>query len=191
MIQKLLVAIFILGLSFNTLAEDNPQVRIVTNKGTIELELDAKSAPATVKNFLQYVDSGFYQGTVFHRVIKSFMIQGGGFDKDLNRKPTLDPVANEAFNGLKNDRGTIAMARTNMPHSATSQFFINTVDNNFLNYREKTMRGWGYTVFGKVTKGMEVVEAIENTSTGARGAFRQDVPVENIIIEKVEKIIPQ
>ncbi len=188
MIKKIFLSTLLLVLSSTAFATDKSQVRIITNKGIIELELNPEKAPNTVKNFLQYVDNGLYNGTIFHRVIKNFMIQGGGFDKDLNRKQTLAPVNNEAFNGLKNERGTIAMARTNMPHSATSQFFINTVDNEFLNFREKTMRGWGYTVFGKVTKGMKVVDAIENIPTGARGVFRQDVPAEDIIIEKIEVI---
>lgn len=188
MIQKLLLPFILLFASHSAFAIDNPLVRIVTNKGDIELELQPEKAPISVKNFLSYAKSGFYNNTVFHRVIKKFMIQGGGFDVELNRKDTDQPIQNEAFNGLTNEPGTIAMARTNMPHSATSQFFINTAKNDFLNFRNKTMRGWGYTVFGKVTKGMDVVNNIENTRTGARGIFSQDVPLEDIIIQKVEII---
>ncbi len=188
MIQKLLIALLFLGLTSQAYASDEPRVRLTTNKGTIEIELNAGKAPQTVKNFLQYVKSGYYENTVFHRVIKGFMIQGGGFDPQFNRKETRAPVENEAYNGLNNERGTVAMARTNMPHSATSQFFINTVNNDFLNFQNKTMRGWGYTVFGKVTKGMDVVDSIENIPTSARGIFSQDVPVEDIIIQKAEII---
>lgn len=146
---------------------------IDTNRGAIEVELYPQQAPKTVANFLNYVKQDFYAGTVFHRVIKGFMIQGGGFTTELERKDTLPPVENEAFNGLPNKRGSIAMARTNQPHSATSQFFINTVDNAFLNFRGKTMRGWGYTVFGQVTKGMDVVERIENSRTAPVGYFHR------------------
>lgn len=152
-------------------ASSTPRVVIDTNRGAIEVELYPQQAPKTVANFLNYVKQDFYAGTVFHRVIKGFMIQGGGFTTELERKDTLPPVENEAFNGLPNKRGSIAMARTNQPHSATSQFFINTVDNAFLNFRGKTMRGWGYTVFGQVTKGMDVVERIENSRTGAGGGI--------------------
>ncbi len=186
MIRNITFLLALVGLSFNVFAGDNPQVRIITNKGNIELQLDRIKAPVTVENFLQYAKSGFYENTVFHRVIKNFMIQGGGFTADFQRKSTKPAIENEAFNGLKNDRGTIAMARTNMPHSATSQFFINTKQNDFLNFQNKTMRGWGYTVFGKVTSGMNVVDSIENSKTGAKAIFSQDVPVENIIIQKVE-----
>lgn len=171
-------------------ASSTPRVVIDTNRGAIEVELYPQQAPKTVANFLNYVKQDFYAGTVFHRVIKGFMIQGGGFTTELERKDTLPPVENEAFNGLPNKRGSIAMARTNQPHSATSQFFINTVDNAFLNFRGKTMRGWGYTVFGQVTKGMDVVERIENSRTGAGGVFSQDVPLDTVIINSIKIIQP-
>ncbi len=161
----------------------NPRVSIKTNRGEIVVELDSAAAPKTVANFLQYVRDGFYTKTVFHRVIKGFMIQGGGMTADLARKQTRDPVENEADNGLKNDRGTIAMARTGDPHSATSQFFINTVDNAPLNHRGKNARGWGYCVFGKVVSGMETVDAIEGVKTTSRGPYR-DVPAETVMIEE-------
>lgn len=156
-----------------------------TNLGEIQIELDHKAAPITAANFEKYVKSGHYDGTIFHRVIKGFMIQGGGFTADLEQKPTLEPIENEASNGLKNDRGTIAMARTNDPHSATCQFFINTVDNDFLNFRSKDIQGYGYCVFGKVVKGMDVVDAIEKVKTGTIGFYR-DVPKETVVIEKAE-----
>ena len=158
---------------------------IHTNLGDISLELNADKAPQTVENFMQYVNDGFYNGTIFHRVIDGFMIQGGGMEPGMNPKPTRDPVQNEADNGLTNDRGTIAMARTNDPHSATAQFFINVNDNAFLNHRSPTMDGWGYCVFGKVTDGMDVVDKIKNVSTTSHG-YHQDVPVEDVIIESVE-----
>ena len=157
-----------------------------TSKGDITLELDADKAPATVENFLGYVDSGFYEGTIFHRVIEGFMIQGGGFTADMDQKDTRDPVRNEADNGLKNDRGTIAMARTSDPHSATAQFFINHKNNDFLNHSSKDMRGWGYAVFGKVTDGMDVVDAIAATPTGIKAGMK-DVPVETVTIESVTR----
>ena len=150
--------------------------------GTILLELDADKAPKTVENFLAYVKSGHYEGTIFHRVIEDFMIQGGGLDADMNSLTTLDPVENEADNGLKNLEGTIAMARTPDPHSASAQFFINTTDNSFLDHRDKTDDGWGYCVFGKVIDGMKVVEKIGETATTHRMGY-QDVPEETIIIE--------
>lgn len=161
--------------------EVNPMIILRTNKGDITIELFAKEAPATVANFLNYVDSGFYKGTIFHRVINGFMIQGGGFTKDMNQKPTNPPIKNEAGNGLKNDRGTLAMARTSDPNSATAQFFINLVNNDFLNFRSPDPRGIGYCVFGKVVSGLEVVDAIKDTRTGNRG-MHQDVPVEPIEI---------
>ena len=160
-----------------------PRVQMKTNHGTIVIELNAEAAPKTVENFLGYVNEGFFDGTIFHRVIKGFMIQGGGFTPDMNQKKTKSPVPNEADNGLKNDRGTIAMARTMDPDSATAQFFINTVDNDFLNHQAKNARGWGYCVFGKVVEGMDAVDAIENQKTGNK-AGHQDVPVETIVIEK-------
>jgi cyclophilin family peptidyl-prolyl cis-trans isomerase len=165
----------------------NPRVALVTSKGRIVIELFPQKAPATVKNFLAYVDAGFYDGTVFHRVIPKFMIQGGGLTADMKKKPTEKPVPNEADNNLKNTRGSVAMARTGDPHSATSQFFINTADNDFLNYREKTPQGWGYAVFGRVTEGMTVVDAISGVETSNSGMFR-DVPVEPVLIEKVQRV---
>ena len=159
-------------------------VQMQTNKGLIVLELDAAKAPETVANFLEYARAGFYDGTIFHRVIPNFMIQGGGFVPGMEQKKTRGQIKNEADNGLKNDLGTIAMARTPDPHSATAQFFINTKDNGFLNYSAPTPQGWGYCVFGKVTEGMDVVRSIETVSTGNRGGHG-DVPVEDVIIEKV------
>ena len=156
-----------------------------TNFGIIELNLDEAKAPITVKNFLEYVKDGFYNGTIFHRVINGFMIQGGGMEPGMKNKTTRDPIKNEADNGLTNDRGTIAMARTNEPHSATAQFFINVVDNAFLNYRASTPDGWGYCVFGKVTNGMDVVDAIRKVGTTTKG-FHQNVPRDDVILEKVE-----
>jgi peptidyl-prolyl cis-trans isomerase B (cyclophilin B) len=157
-------------------------VEMQTNKGTIVLELYPDKAPATVANFLQYVRDGFYNGTIFHRVIPGFMIQGGGFEPGMTQKPTRDPIKNEADNGLKNDVGTIAMARTPNPDSATAQFFINAKDNDFLNYSSPTPQGWGYCVFGKVIEGMDVVRAIESVPTTTR-AGHQDVPTEDVVIE--------
>jgi peptidyl-prolyl cis-trans isomerase A (cyclophilin A)/peptidyl-prolyl cis-trans isomerase B (cyclophilin B) len=163
----------------------NPVVLMKTNLGEIEIELYPEKAPITVENFLGYVEDGFYDGTVFHRVIKGFMIQGGGFDAELNQKSTKDPIKNEANNGLSNSTGTIAMARTSNPQSATAQFFINTVNNQRLNFTSETQRGWGYAVFGEVVSGMDVVRAIEATPTGPKGRFRSDVPQEMVIIESV------
>ena len=159
-------------------------VTLNTTFGPIKLELDAEKAPATVANFLAYARDGFYDGTIFHRVIDNFMIQGGGFDTDMQQKPTGKPIENEADNGLKNDAGTVAMARTMDPHSATAQFFINVKDNDFLNHSGKNMQGWGYAVFGKVTDGMDVLEKIRGVATTSRGGH-QDVPVETVIIESV------
>lgn len=161
------------------------RVTLQTNHGSILIELDAEKAPKTVENFLAYVNEGFFDGTVFHRVINNFMIQGGGFDTDMKQKPTKAPIQNEANNGLKNDRYTIAMARTSDPHSATAQFFINVSDNDFLNFTSPTPNGWGYAVFGKVVEGTEVVDKIKGVKTGNRG-FHQDVPAETVIIEKAE-----
>ena len=166
-------------------AEDQaPVVEITTSKGIIVIELDSKVAPKTVENFLGYVNDGSYDGTIFHRVIKGFMIQGGGFVPQMVQKKTRDPIINEADNGLKNLRGTIAMARTMEPHSATSQFFINTVDNSFLDHTAKNARGWGYCVFGKVVDGMDTVDEISKVKT-ANKAGHQDVPVVPVVIEKV------
>jgi len=159
-------------------------VTIRTTFGEITLELDAEKAPKTVENFLNYAREGFYDGTIFHRVIDNFMIQGGGFDTDMQQKECREPIENEADNGLKNDFGTIAMARTMEPHSATAQFFINVKDNDFLNHSGKNMQGWGYTVFGKVTAGAEVLDKIRAVSTTSRGGH-QDVPTDPVIIESV------
>ena len=160
-------------------------VNLETNMGAIVLELYPEKAPITVKNFITYVNEGYYSGTIFHRVIKNFMIQGGGFTKNYARKKNHPSIANEAFNGLTNDRGTIAMARTGQPHSATSQFFINTRNNSSLNFTSQSPRGWGYTVFGKVISGMETVDKIENSKTGPGGMFPTDVPQTQVIINKV------
>jgi peptidyl-prolyl cis-trans isomerase B (cyclophilin B) len=162
----------------------DPQVEVRTNLGTIRLELYPAKAPKTVENFLQYVKDGHYNGTVFHRVIDGFMIQGGGFDAGYKQKSTRDPVQNEAKNGLKNDIGTVAMARTSAPHSASAQFFINVKDNDFLN-AERSQDGWGYAVFGKVVSGMDVVTKIAKTPTGSGGPFRSDVPREAVVIESM------
>ncbi len=163
------------------------RVVMKTNKGDIEIELFPDKAPKTVENFLRYVDEGFYEGTIFHRVIKDFMIQGGGYDTDLQRKATHEPIPNEASNGLKNETGTIAMARTSAPHSATSQFFINVKDNQFLDFKSETPQGWGYTVFGKVVDGMDVVRQIEQTPTEDKGGAFRDLPKDPIIIESIER----
>ena len=162
---------------------DNIMVEMTTSKGVITLELDAERAPVTVANFLEYVNSGHYDGTIFHRVIPGFVIQGGGMESGMREKTTQEPIENEADNGLKNLTGTICMARTNDPHSATSQFFINLKDNSFLDHTEKTPSGWGYAVFGRVTSGMEVVEAIAAVQTGNAG-HHQDVPLEDVVLEK-------
>lgn len=159
-------------------------VKMETDKGVITLELDGDKAPATVANFLKYAKEGFYDGTIFHRVISNFMIQGGGFTDDMVQKATHPPIQNEADNGLSNDIGTIAMARTNDPHSATSQFFINVKDNHFLNFRSQSPQGWGYAVFGKVTQGMDVVNAIKDVATTTKGPY-QDVPEKTVTITKV------
>ncbi|MBT4357011.1 MAG: peptidyl-prolyl cis-trans isomerase [Proteobacteria bacterium] len=159
-------------------------VEMHTSKGLITLELDAEKAPVTVANFIEYVKSGHFDGTIFHRVIPGFVIQGGGLESGMKEKPTQAPIENEADNGLKNVTGSICMARTNDPHSATSQFFINLKDNQFLDHTEKSPQGWGYAVFGQVTDGMDVVEAIAAVQTGNAGGH-QDVPVEDIVVEKV------
>ena len=157
---------------------------IETSKGTITLELDEKKAPATVGNFAEYAKSGFYDGTIFHRVIDGFMIQGGGFTRDLNQKETRGPIAIESMNGLRNERGTIAMARTMNPNSATSQFFINLVDNAFLDFTAPTVHGYGYAVFGRVTDGLDVVDAIAKVRTGSVGPH-ENVPADAVVIKKV------
>lgn len=166
----------------------NPQVELQTNKGSIIIELYPDKAPATVENFLRYVNAGYYNGTIFHRVIPGFMIQGGGYNQSYQKKDTNTPVRNEADNRLKNEIGTVAMARTSDPHSATSQFFINVADNAFLDYRASTTRGYGYTVFGKVIKGMSVVNGIANAPTSSGGPFRKDVPVSMVIIEQAKVV---
>lgn len=158
-----------------------------TNMGDIKLELDKAKAPVTVENFVQYVKDGHYDGTIFHRVIGNFMIQGGGFDKDMKQKATNAPIKNEANNGLKNDVGTIAMARTQDPHSASAQFFINVTNNSFLNFSSESTQGWGYAVFGKVVDGMDVVNNIKNVKTTNSG-FHENVPVTPVIIEKAELV---
>jgi len=173
----------IIALDIDTSKEDS-MVIIRTTFGEIKLELDAEKSPKTVANFLGYAREGFYNGTIFHRVIDNFMIQGGGFDTDMTQKATGKPIENEADNGLKNDFGTIAMARTNDPHSATAQFFINVKDNDFLNHSGKNAQGWGYTVFGKVTGGTEVLEKIRGVQTSSRKGH-QDVPTDPVIIESV------
>lgn len=158
-------------------------VELHTNHGIVRLELDDEKAPLTVDNFLAYVRKGHYDGSIFHRVIKGFMIQGGGFEPGLKQKATDAPIANEAKNGLKNDHYTVAMARTQDPHSASAQFFINTADNGFLNHSSESVQGWGYAVFGKVVSGTEVVDAIEKVKTG-RSGFHDDVPKDDVVIER-------
>lgn len=167
---------------------NNPEIKIKTNLGVVTLELYPEKAPKTVENFVQYATDGFYKNTIFHRVIPNFMIQGGGFDPTYTQKPTRQPIKNEAANNLKNKTGTIAMARTSDPHSATAQFFINVADNDFLDYTAPTQRGFGYTVFGKVIDGMDIVNQIASTPTGPGGAFRSDVPQKMILIENIEVV---
>ena len=162
-------------------------IRLTTNFGNIDIELNFDKAPKTAANFEQYVKDGFYNGTIFHRVIDNFMIQGGGMTANMQEKPTRDPIENEAANGLSNDRYTIAMARTMQPHSASSQFFINVKDNDFLNHTAPTPQGWGYCVFGKVVAGQDVVDKIKTVKTGSRG-YHDDVPLETVLIEKAEVI---
>jgi cyclophilin family peptidyl-prolyl cis-trans isomerase len=167
---------------------ENPLVEFQTNQGRFVVELFADKAPKSVENFLSYVGAGHYDGTIFHRVIPNFMAQGGGFDASFTKKPTRAPVANEADNGLKNVRGTVAMARTSDPHSATCQFFVNLVDNGFLDHTGKNDRGWGYTVFGRVTEGMESVDAIAAQKTGPKGPFDKDAPQQDVVITSAKKI---
>ncbi|NOX76023.1 MAG: peptidyl-prolyl cis-trans isomerase [Gammaproteobacteria bacterium] len=182
----LICAFFVLPLAtFSASADDNaPRVRLSTNLGDIVLELNAAKAPKSVDNFLIYVNEGYYDGTIFHRVIDGFMAQAGGFTEDFQKKNTHAPIQNEADNGLKNLTGTVAMARTNSPHSATAQFFINVANNGRLDHRSPTSRGWGYAVFGKVVEGMDVVEKIRHTPTGSGGPFRTDVPRSPIVIQR-------
>lgn len=190
---RLLIALMALGilalpsLASAQAAEANPYVKLTTSMGEIVLELDPAAAPKTVANFIKYVEDGHYSGTIFHRVISNFMIQGGGMDKDMKERRTRAPIANEAKNGLKNNRYTVAMARTGDPHSATAQFFISTKDNDFLNFTAENTQGWGYAVFGKVVKGQETVDKIAQVKTGSiRG--HENVPVTPIIIEKAEMV---
>jgi len=168
-------------------AGERPRVTMQTTEGDITLALYLSEAPETVKNFLTYVDAEFYDGTIFHRVIPGFMIQGGGLLPDMDRKPARPPIGNEADNGRKNTRGTIAMARTSDPHSATCQFFINTVDNDFLNHKNKSTSGWGYAVFGEVVEGMDVVDAIAGVKTTSRSGFK-DVPEKAVLIQRIRRL---
>lgn len=168
-------------------AEGKPLVRMTTSLGEVEVQLLPDKAPATVKNFLDYVAAGHYDGTLFHRVIPGFMIQGGGFEPGMRPRPTREPVRNEADSGLKNVRGSLAMARTVEPHSATAQFFINVADNDFLDHRDKTPRGWGYAVFGRVVKGMDVIDRIAQVPTTALGPH-QDVPRTDVVIKKMQVV---
>ena len=163
------------------------QVLLKTNRGDITVELDETAAPESTRNFLAYVNNGHYDGTVFHRVIKGFMVQGGGFEAGMKQRPTQGPITNEADNGLKNQHYTLAMARTNAPHSATAQFFINTADNRFLDHTAPTAQGWGYAVFGKVVAGNDVVDAIENAKTANRGGHA-DVPVDDVVIVQATEV---
>jgi peptidyl-prolyl cis-trans isomerase B (cyclophilin B) len=184
------VLVFLLGTCLAVAAEPLPRVNLTTSLGDIVVELDSAAAPTTVENFLDYVKGGFYDGAIFHRVIKGFMIQGGGFDADMTRKPPRPPIPNEADNGLSNKIGTIAMARTADPHSASAQFFINVKDNTFLDHRGKTSQGWGYCVFGRVVEGMNVVRAIENVPTTSRSGM-QDVPNAPVVIKQATVVKPQ
>ena len=179
-----LAAALVLGPACQAQAGGKTMVTLQTTKGDIVLELDAEKAPNTTKNFLEYVKSGFYDGTIFHRVIPGFMIQGGGFDKNMVQKSTREPIENEANNGLKNNTYTIAMARTQAPHSATAQFFINVANNDFLNHKNETPSGYGYAVFGKVIQGQDVVDRIKSVSTGSYGPY-QDVPKTPVIIKSI------
>jgi cyclophilin family peptidyl-prolyl cis-trans isomerase len=198
-IEKLLVTVVLATAVFfliahahadkNEAAEGQPMVLLETTLGTIKIELWADKTPVTVENFLRYVDGGFYDGTIFHRVIKGFMIQGGGFSSDMKEKKTESPIENEASPQLKNDRGTISMARTNEIHSATSQFFINLVDNDFLNQRDKSPKGYGYAAFGEVVEGMDVVDKIGEVRTVTRAPYR-DVPETPVVITKITRIAP-
>jgi cyclophilin family peptidyl-prolyl cis-trans isomerase len=184
--MRALILAAIVAFSSSVLAQDNPVVVMETNKGTIKIELWADKAPITVENFLRYTDNDFYDGLIFHRVIDGFMIQGGGFNPDMVQQSTYDPIKNEATNGEANDRGTIAMARTNVVDSATSQFFINLEDNAFLNHTAETPRGYGYAVFGEVIEGMDVVDAIASVATGNVRGYG-DVPNEPVIINSVSR----
>ena len=165
----------------------DPVIVVTTSLGAFAIQLDPGHAPRSVENILRYVDAQHYDGTLFHRVIPTFMIQGGGYDQDLERKPTHEPVASEADNGLRNTRGTVAMARTGDPHSATAQFFVNVVDNAFLDHTGKNAQGWGYTVFGKVTAGLDIVDRIKAEPTGAAGPFAKDAPTTPVVITSVRR----
>ena len=190
-IRQLLIFLALISATLNAYAT-NISVEMKTNLGNVVLELYPDKAPKTVENFLKYVEDGFYKNTVFHRVIPGFMIQGGGFDAALKQKPTRSPVQNEADNGLKNEVGTIAMARTQDPHSASAQFFINVANNEFLNFKAPNQKGYGYTVFGKVTKGIDIVNKIASIPTGSGGPFSSDVPKTTVIIEEIVKFpIPE
>ena len=187
--MNLLIALFALVLAVGNAVAQNPRLELKTSRGPISIELFQDKAPKTVANFLQYAKEGFYNGTIFHRVIDGFMIQGGGFDREMREKRTRGPIENEAGNGLKNEVGTLAMARTPQPHSASAQFFINLKSNDFLNFREPTTQGFGYAVFGRVVQGMDIVNTIAKVRTGASGPHR-DVPVEPIVIETVTLVTP-
>ena len=183
----ILLCLLLAILGDTAMSDSQPKVQLETNKGTIIIELDADKAPLTVANFIGYAESGFYDGTIFHRVIPNFMIQGGGFTPDMQQKKTQPNIQNEANNGLKNVKGSIAMARTSAPHSASSQFFINAKDNGFLDFTSESPQGWGYAVFGQVVEGIEIVEMIENVATGNVGPY-SDVPKDPVIIEKASVI---
>ena len=186
-IISLIIFLFTMSTTSLPVFAENPKVVLNTSKGQIVLELYADKDPETVKNFLAYVDAKYYDGTIFHRVIPDFMLQGGGFTPDMKRKTTRSPIKNEADKGIKNDRGTIAMARTGDPHSAAAQFFINSKNNDFLNHRSKTQQGWGYAAFGKVVKGMNTVDAISAVKTTRRGPYR-DVPAEAVVIKSATRL---
>jgi len=185
--SALIYAAAVLTVASPVSAGDHPRVALDTSQGEIILELYADKAPQTVSNFLTYVDAGFYDGTIFHRVIPGFMIQGGGFNAEMRQKQTRSPIRNEADNGLQNERGTVAMARTSDPDSATAQFFINTVDNGFLNHKSKSPQGWGYAVFGRVVEGIDVVDAISRIKTVSRG-MHGDVPAEPVVIVSAKRL---
>ena len=188
LIKSILSFIVIVGVISNLQAAEKPKVHFKTTMGDFTIELEPDKAPQTVANFIEYVRAGHYDGLIFHRVIKAFMVQGGGFDRNYTKMPTRQPIENEADNGLPNERGTIAMARTGDPHSATNQFFINVKYNGFLNHQSKTQQGWGYTAFGRVIDGMNIVGRISRMETGPGGPFPSDVPVKQVIIEKVKII---
>jgi cyclophilin family peptidyl-prolyl cis-trans isomerase len=186
-VSALIISYFLIFAGSAITADGNPKVLLDTSQGKIVLELYPDKAPETVKNFLSYIDAKYYDGLIFHRVIPKFMIQGGGFTPDMKRKATRAPIKNEADKGLNNDRGTIAMARTGDPHSATAQFFINSKNNDFLNHKSKSTQGWGYAAFGKVVEGMKTVDAISAVKTTTRGPY-QDVPVEPVVIKSAHRL---